>query len=128
MDVSDHAERVLAHLAAAKGSYLFGRRGNWTPMTLMDGAAKAEKRLVPDSLLLVDRGLVEQLVAAGYLDDNTGSNESLNMSFRISEKGRRLVRGRPGLYSNKYSAVPGSGASATPPSETPTGSSCNWRT
>ena len=74
----------------AKGSYLFGKRDGEKPLTLIDTAATAEHRVVPDSLRLVDRGIVEQLVATGYLDDNTGSDESANITFRISEKGRRL--------------------------------------
>jgi hypothetical protein len=106
MELSDQARSVLAHLAAARGSFVFGKRGGDAPMTLMDSAAKAENRVVPDSLLLVDRGLVEQLVAAGYLDDNTGSNESSNVSFRISEKGRWLVRHKIGSASYFFRGAP----------------------
>jgi hypothetical protein len=90
MELNDNARSLLAYLAESKGSYLFGRRGNWAPLTLIDNAAKAQSRAVPDSLLVVSRGLVEQLAAEGYLVDNTGSKESLNISFRISEKGRWL--------------------------------------
>jgi hypothetical protein len=90
VELGDHARRVLEHLATAKGSYLLGKRHGETPLTLIDNAANAEHRVVADSLRLIDRIIVEQLDAAGYLEDNTGSKETTSISFRISEQGRHF--------------------------------------
>ena len=87
VEIGDHAKRVLGHLAMAKGSFLFGIRHGTAPMTLIDNAATAENRVVAHSLRLIHRSTVGQLIAAGYLENDSSTSESINVRFRISEKG-----------------------------------------
>ena len=56
----------------------------------IDTAALAENRA--DSFPLVDRATVKELLAAGYIHEDTGTLESVNVIYRITEDGRKLFR------------------------------------
>jgi hypothetical protein len=88
MNLSDKAVTVLGHLALAPDAYLFGKRENDTPLSLIDKAALTRRGA--DSLPLVERQVIRELLDAGYIEDITGAPESLNIGFRISDKGRDL--------------------------------------
>jgi hypothetical protein len=79
--VSSAAIGILSRLAAAEGdAYLFGRRFEDTPLSMVDPGN--------DSTPAVDRSVAEELVIAGYLEDESQRGESINVAFRITEKGR----------------------------------------
>jgi hypothetical protein len=82
--VSSAAIGILTRLAAADGdARLFGRRFEDTPLSLVDPGS--------DSAPPVDRNLAEELVVAGYLEDEAQRGESINVAFRITEKGRAFL-------------------------------------
>ena len=84
------SQKILAHLTGSPGSSIFGRRADdGTPFTLLDTPIIQTK---VDSLPLVPRRTVYELVDAGYLYDQTGTEESVNVSFVLSEKLRTLTR------------------------------------
>jgi hypothetical protein len=90
MELSTEASRVLNCLAMTDGdAYLFGRRFDDSPLSLVDSAALAQNRMRVDSMPLVERDVAEELVLAGYLEDEALRGESINVAFRITEKGRR---------------------------------------
>lgn len=90
MELTDKSRRFLSHLGLASGdAYLIGKRAGNTPFTLVD-AALTENPTRVDSMQLVDRHDVEQLILAGYLEERTGAAESVNVVFRLSDKGRVL--------------------------------------
>ena len=92
MELSDQARQVLSYLAMAKGdAYLVGKPDEETPLSLVDTAGFAASA---DSMPLIDRKTLEQLVLAGYLEDYTGAEESF-IAFRISDKGRSLFPALP---------------------------------
>ena len=94
VQLSDTSRRVLAHLAMAPDAYLFGARDGEDPLSLVDNASAG--RVVDSATAsnspypLVDREVVRELLSAGYIQDDTGTNESVNVSFKISDKGHRL--------------------------------------
>ena len=90
MQLSDDARRVLSHLGIARDAYLFGKRDGDAPLNMIDNVAIAENRVRVDSLPLVDRTTVQELLDAGYINDDSGTIESINVAFKISEAGKKL--------------------------------------
>ena len=85
-DPSDIGRRVLSHLLLAPDAYLFGTRDGDTPFALVDAAAKRSNE--PEWLNPLPRAVVMELLAAGLIRDDTDTNESVNLRFRISVRGR----------------------------------------
>ena len=88
--LSDEARRVLAHLGVATDACLSGRRHGDSALRLIDTAAFAENRA--HSFPLVARATVKELLDAGYIHDDTGTPESVNVMYRITEDGQKLFR------------------------------------
>jgi hypothetical protein len=97
MELNDDARAALAHLTMAPDAYLLGKRvDDGTPFSLIDRAAIAKSKT--DSIPLVSREAVRQLFDGGYLQDETGGEESINVGFVLSEKARAYfaaASGRP---------------------------------
>jgi hypothetical protein len=90
MELSNEAIRVLGHLSLAPDSYLLGPRDGKAPFNLIDSAVLAQNRSRVEWLPLVAVAVVRELSEADYIQNDTGAAESINMGFRISEKGRRV--------------------------------------
>ena len=94
VQLSDTARRVLTHLAMAPDAYLFGQRLGDAPLNIIDNAAagnvvnsaSAQNGPYP----AVDRQVVHELLSAGYIQDDTGTDESVNVVFKIADQGHRL--------------------------------------
>ena len=81
--LSSAAIQILVRLAAADGdAYLFGRRFEDTALSLVGPGNEASP---------VDRNVAEELVIGGYLEDEAQRGESINVTFRITEKGRAFL-------------------------------------
>ena len=79
--VSSEAIALLRRLANGN-AYLFGSRFDDGPLSLIEPAAHTPG---------IDRSLAEELVIAGYLEDEAQRGESTNVAFRIAEKGRSFL-------------------------------------
>jgi hypothetical protein len=85
--LTDKTRRVLAHLGVATDAYLFGVRHGDHLFHLVDPAAIAENRA--HSFPLVDRATVKELLDAGYIHDDAGTLESVNVLYRITVDARK---------------------------------------
>jgi hypothetical protein len=84
MNLTDHASQTLSQLSMAPGAYLLGKRADdGTPFALIDKAAMAQTHSLP----LASREAVNQLLAAGYLSDESGTGESINVGYVLSKLG-----------------------------------------
>ena len=79
--VSTTAIALLRRLANGN-AYLFGPRFDDGSLSLIEPAAQTPK---------IDRSLAEELVIAGYLEDEAQRGESTNVAFRITAKGRSFL-------------------------------------
>jgi hypothetical protein len=81
--VSTAAIDILSSLATRDGNrYLFGQRFDDAPLSLVAESG---------SMLPVDRNLAEELVIGGFVEDEAQRGESINVVFRITEKGRTFL-------------------------------------
>jgi hypothetical protein len=92
MDLSDPARRVASHLYTVREAYLFGLRDSDAPFALIDnGAARSN---AADFVPSIPRSVVDELFNSGYLDSGiTGAEESVNIAFTLSDKGRARLSG-----------------------------------
>ena len=94
VQLSDTARRVLTHLAMAPDAYLFGKRDGEDPLNIIDNASVGKGLTSAPAqngpYQTVDRQVVRELLSAGYIQDDTGTDESVNVVFKISDQGHRL--------------------------------------
>jgi hypothetical protein len=92
MELSESACRVL-NLISETGdeAYLLGRRFDDSALSLVDPAAGDKNRTQLDSMLQVDRSLAEELLLAGYVENEALRGESINVVLRITERGREFL-------------------------------------
>jgi hypothetical protein len=68
-------------------AYLFGKRAADTPLSLVDAAALVQNRMGVDAIPPIERSIADELLRAGYLEDEVPSGESVNVVLRITQKG-----------------------------------------
>jgi len=94
VQLSDTARRVLTHLAMAPDAYLFGERDGDAPLNIIDNASAGKvvnsASAQNSPYQAVDRQVVRELFSAGYIQDDTGTDQSVNVFFKISDQGHRL--------------------------------------